>query len=174
MRLCLVEDSAVVGLEPLTLTRPVFDLMLGGCTLGGKIARAFRVGAGAGSGSPRRGAVIRPYLSGIRRQRDPHTAVNDRDWLAQGPVIVANGRWLPPEGFEPPEVKGSWVGLCDGLPAFAMVGPGEAVGLEPNGADDWFEDVSTRLACREVGGAWISRPWDLVARNAEQVARDFR
>ncbi len=78
MRLCLVEDNAVAGLEPLTLTRPVFDLLLGSNTLGTKIANAF----GIGPGPRRRGAVIRPYLKAVQRARDPHTAVNDRDWLA--------------------------------------------------------------------------------------------
>ena len=99
MRLCLVEDIAVAGLEPLTLTRPVFDLMLGGGTLASKIARAF----GIGPGPHRRGVVIRPYLAAIQRQRDPHTVVNDRDWLARGPLVVANGRWVPPAGFAPPD-----------------------------------------------------------------------
>ena len=46
MRLCLVEDLAVAGLEPLTLTRPIYDLRLGCSTLGTKIARAFGVGPG--------------------------------------------------------------------------------------------------------------------------------
>ena len=63
MRLCLVEDNAVAGLEPLTLTRPVFDLLLGSTTLGAKIARAF----GIGPGPLRRGAVIRPYLKAVQR-----------------------------------------------------------------------------------------------------------
>ena len=44
MRLCLVEDSAVVNLEPLTLTRPVFELRLGSGTLGSKIARFAGIG----------------------------------------------------------------------------------------------------------------------------------
>ena len=86
---------SVAGLEPLTLTRPVFDLLLGATTLGSKIARAF----GVGPGPLRRGAVIRPYLAAVQRQRDPHTAVNDRDWLARGPVLVVNGRWVPPAGL---------------------------------------------------------------------------
>src|ERR1700694_6030511 len=68
MRLCLVEDNAVAGLEPLTLTRPVFDLLLGAGTIGGKIARAF----GVGPGPNRRGVVIRPYLAMIQKVRDPH------------------------------------------------------------------------------------------------------
>src|SRR5712671_4853695 len=127
MRLCLVEDNAVAGLEPLTLTRPVFDLLLGGGTLASKIVRAF----GVGPGPQRRGAVIRPYLASIQRQRDPHTAVNDRDWQARGPVVVVNGRWVPPAGFVPPVGHGTWLGLCDGQPACALVGPEDAVGLEP-------------------------------------------
>src|SRR5205085_2183822 len=79
MRLCLVEDNAVAGLEPLTLTRPVFELLLGGGTLGGKIAKALGVGAGPA----RRGAVIRPFLAALQRERDPHTVVNDRAWVAR-------------------------------------------------------------------------------------------
>ena len=62
MRLCLVEDLAVAGLEPLTLTRPVYELRLGGSTLGAKIARAF----GVGPGPARRGAVIRTHLAAVQ------------------------------------------------------------------------------------------------------------
>src|SRR5258708_40374345 len=84
MRLCLVEDNAVSALEPLTLTRPVFDLLLGSSPIGSKIARAFRVGPGPA----RRGVVVRPYLAAPQASRDPHTAVNDREWLARGPGVV--------------------------------------------------------------------------------------
>jgi UDP-N-acetylglucosamine diphosphorylase/glucosamine-1-phosphate N-acetyltransferase len=170
MRLCLVEDNAVAGLEPLTLTRPVFDLLLGASTLGAKIALAF----GIGSGPLRRGAVLRPSLRDIRRQRDPHTAVNDRDWLARGPVLVVNGRWVPPVDLAPPDPHGPWLGLCNGSPACALVGPDEAVALEPNGVGAWFDAMAARLGGHELGGEWIERPWDIVARNAEHVVRDFK
>ncbi len=169
MRLCLVEDSAVVGLEPLTLTRPVFDLILGASTLETKIARAF----GVGPGPQRRGVVIRPYLQDVRHERDPHTAVNDRVWLARGAVLVANGRWVPPVDLEIPDGPGPWLGLCDGQPACALVGPEAAVGLEPGGVDAWFETQMDRLGGHELGGEWIERPWDLVARNAAHLVRDF-
>jgi UDP-N-acetylglucosamine diphosphorylase/glucosamine-1-phosphate N-acetyltransferase len=169
MRLCLVEDHAVAGLEPLTLTRTIFDLMLGGGTLGAKIARAF----GVGPGPQRRGVVIRPYLAGVQKLRDPHTAINDRDWLARGPVVVVNGRWVPPARFVPPPPRGPWLGLCDGQPACAMVGPGEAVGLDPHGVASWFDEIASRYGGEEIGGAWINRPWDLVACNADHVVRDF-
>jgi UDP-N-acetylglucosamine diphosphorylase/glucosamine-1-phosphate N-acetyltransferase len=169
MRLCLVEDHAVSGLEPLTLTRTVFDLMLGGGTLGGKIARAFRVGPGP----QRRGVMIRPYLAAVQKLRDPHTTVNDRGWLARGPVCVVNGRWVPPVDFEPPVEGGPIVGFCDGQPAFATVGPDEAVELEPQNVGDWFDDLAARRGGYEAGGEWFHRPWDLVARNAAYVERDF-
>src|SRR5206468_438027 len=68
----------------------------------------------------------------------------------------------------------SWVGLCEGQPAFARVGPEDAAGLHPGGVDGWFEDVAARLETREVGGEWVARPWDLVARNADHLTRDFR
>ena len=94
MRLCLVEDLAVAGLEPLTLTRPVYELWLGCSNLGTKIATAF----GIGEGPQQRGGVVRSHLVPVQHQRDPHVVVNDRDWLARGSVIVANGRWVPPRG----------------------------------------------------------------------------
>ena len=79
MRLCLVEDHGVSGLEPLTLTRPVHELLLGATTLASKLARALDIGPGP----QRRGCVIRSQLSVAQRQRDPHTVVNDRDWQAR-------------------------------------------------------------------------------------------
>lgn len=93
MRVCLVEDGAVADLEPLTLTGPAFDLLLGSGTLGSKIARC--AGLGHGHGPASRGAVVRPHLAAIQRERDPHTAVNDPVWLAHGPMLVANARWVP-------------------------------------------------------------------------------
>jgi UDP-N-acetylglucosamine diphosphorylase/glucosamine-1-phosphate N-acetyltransferase len=169
MRLCLVEDQTAADLEPLTLTRPVFDLILGGATLGDKIARAL----GFEPGHERLGVVIRSHLSAVYRERCRRVAVNDRDWLARGPVIVANGRWIPPAGFERPTRCGPWLGLCDGHPACALVGPGDAVGLDLHSVSAWFDEMAGQHGGEEVGGDWITRPWDLVARNADHVVRDF-
>jgi len=169
MRICLVEDAAVAGLEPLTLTRPVFDLRLGAGKLQTKVERAFTVG----TVPEHRGSVIRPHLAALQRERDPQAAVNDREWLGRGPVIVANGRWVPPANFKPPDFDRPKLGICDGVPAYALVGPGEAVRLGPHNVDSWFEDVMDGHPAHDAGGEWISRPWDLVARNADHVERDF-
>ncbi len=169
MRLCLVEDLAACGLEPLTLTRPVHELLLGTSTLATKLARAM----GVGPGPQRRSCLIRSHLADVQRQRDPHMVVNDRDWLARGPVIVANSRWVPPVDFEMPDRYGSWVGLCEGQPACAWVGPEDSVSLEPQGVDDWFEQMMARHGGLEIGGEWINRPWDLVSKIGDHLQRDF-
>ena len=169
MRLCLVEDLAVCALEPLTLTRPVHELLLGATTLASKIARAL----GVGPGPQRRSCLIRSHLVEVQRQREPHMMVNDRDWLARGPVMVANGRWVPPASFVPPDRFGRWVGLCDGQPACAWVGPDDAVELEPLRVDSWFEQMTTKHGGLDVGGEWIERPWDLVTKNGAHLERDF-
>ncbi len=170
MRLCLVEDNAVAGLEPLTLTRPAFDLILGSTSLGTKLARAF----GVGPGPARRGVIVRPGLAAVQAARDPHSTVNDGDWLARGPVVVANGRWVPPSDLDASAFDGGpRVGLCDGQPACASVGAEDAVGLQPGHVDAWFEDLAGRSECVDVGGEWVARPWDLVARNPEHLVRDF-
>jgi UDP-N-acetylglucosamine diphosphorylase/glucosamine-1-phosphate N-acetyltransferase len=169
MRLCLVEDLAACALEPLTLTRPVHELTLGATTLASKIARSL----GVGPGPQRRSCFIRSHLIDVQRLRDPHMIVNDRDWLARGQVIVANARWVPPAGFVLPDEFGPWVGLCDGQPACAWVGPDDAVGLEPLGVDSWFDQMTGKHGGLDVGGEWIERPWDLVTKNAAHLERDF-
>ena len=171
MRLCLVEDNAVSALEPLTLTRPVFDLRLGASTLEAKLARAF----GVGPGPARRGAIVRPFLAAVCRSRDPKTVFNDPDWLARGPVLVANGRWVPAAGFDGAALfdGSAWVGLCEGRPACAWANPDDVPGLQAGGVDGWFEELARRVECRDVGGEWVARPWDLVARNPEHLVRDF-
>ncbi|MDX2035547.1 MAG: putative sugar nucleotidyl transferase [Isosphaeraceae bacterium] len=169
MRLCLVEDNAVADLEPLTLTRPAYDLLLGSSSIGSKIARAF----GIGPGPARRGVVVRKLIARVQAERDPHTSVNDRDWLAKGPVVVANGRWIPPEDLSVSLDGSAWLGLCDGRPACAWVGPEFAMDLTPHFVDDWFENLSGKVDTFEIGGEWIDRPWDLVAKNADAITRDF-
>ena len=169
MRLCLVEDAEVGGLEPLTLTRPAHELLLGATTLADKIVRAFRVR----KGTQNRGCVIRSHLVMAQRQREPSMAVNDRSWLGRGAVLVVNSRWVPPEGFQPPREDGPWVGMCEGRPACALVGPEAAESLEPCGVDSWFERIVGRVRGSEVRGEWIARPWDLVARNGAYLERDF-
>jgi UDP-N-acetylglucosamine diphosphorylase / glucose-1-phosphate thymidylyltransferase / UDP-N-acetylgalactosamine diphosphorylase / glucosamine-1-phosphate N-acetyltransferase / galactosamine-1-phosphate N-acetyltransferase len=169
MRLCLVEDDGASGLEPLTLTRPIHELLLGTTTLADRIFRAFKVRK-----SPQqRGCVIRSHLMMVQRKRDPNLVVNDRSWLGRGSLLIVNSRWVPPQGFQVPANDRPWVGLCDGKLACALVEPEAAESLEPYGVDSWFQQIAARVRGSELGGEWIARPWDLVARNGTYLERDF-
>jgi UDP-N-acetylglucosamine diphosphorylase/glucosamine-1-phosphate N-acetyltransferase len=99
--------------------------------------------------------------------------VNDRDWMARAPVVIAKSRWVPPASFELPDAYEPWVGLCDGQGACAFVGPDDAVGLDRLGVDSWFEQMMAKYGGVEVGGEWIQRPWDLVSSNGRYLERDF-
>src|SRR5262245_16423769 len=169
MRLCLVEDNGVPNLEPLALTRPAHELLLGSATLGQKIARS----VGDVLSPSDRGAMIRPHLAPIQHERDPALAVNDEAWMARGHVLVANARWVPPVELSCPAGTGPWVGLCDGRPACAWVGPQRATSLHWNAVDDWFDEAAEDLARFDVGGEWIDWPWDLVTKNGHHLHRDF-
>jgi UDP-N-acetylglucosamine diphosphorylase/glucosamine-1-phosphate N-acetyltransferase len=49
------------------------------------------------------------------------------------------------------------------------------VTLSPHGVDAWFDELASRggVDLIELGGRWISRPWDLVAANAAALEHDF-
>src|SRR5207237_6376849 len=89
MRICVFEDAGATNLGPLALTRPVFDLRCGARTL---LERQLRLGTGSF------GVLVRPELAELCRLTHPGLAVNDADWLRGGPVLLVNGRWLPPAG----------------------------------------------------------------------------
>ncbi|MFO0958844.1 MAG: putative sugar nucleotidyl transferase [Isosphaeraceae bacterium] len=169
MRLCLVEDHAVAGLEPLALTRPAYDLRLGAMSLGTRTARAL----GIGPGPARRGAIVRSFLAPYLREKDPKTQFNDPEWLGRGPALVANARWVPPDRLELPADGPGWVGLCEGQVACAHVGPELAGDLNPHSVEGWFDDVAARLPNHDIGGWWVNRPWDIVARNNDFLVQDF-
>src|SRR4051794_7325187 len=86
MRIVVFEDRGVDLLEPLSLTRPAFDLWCGGRTLLQRQTAA--VAAQEVS------LTVRPALAALVRLEHPGVAVNDlRAWRSL-PVAV-NARWLP-------------------------------------------------------------------------------
>src|SRR6476660_9038890 len=85
MRVCLFECRAA-NLDPIALTRPVFDLRCGLTTLGEKQRHAF--------GASEWSAWVRPMLADVVRQTHPGVPVNDANFQAD---LWVNSRWLPSE-----------------------------------------------------------------------------
>src|SRR5262245_15037926 len=161
MRVCLYEDRGAADLEPLSLTRPVFDLLCGPTPLAAQQARAFP-GAEVG-------LLVRPELAEVVRPERPGVPVNDADWLRAGPVVLVNGRWLPPFPRRTYNLSAPCVGVADGAVAFAVV--------EPRHLADDLDDMLARLAgtlppCA-AGGVVVRYLWELVARNPERLCAEY-
>lgn len=164
MRTCLFEDRHVDNLQPLTLTRPAFDLLCGLESLAEKQWRYFH--------AHDHGAIVRPHLTAVQRQRMPHVAVNDRRWLDADATVMVNSRWLPPSA-SPPDGEEPCVGLCGDEVAYAVL-PRELLEYcSPNTIDDCIDTWKNTLRHHHAGGAMIRHLWDLVDRNGERICSDF-
>ncbi|HEY1192014.1 MAG TPA: putative sugar nucleotidyl transferase [Gemmata sp.] len=169
MRICLFEDRRAADLHPLTLTRPASDLLCGTATLGAKLAAHF--------GADVVGHLCRPALAEWLRVREPRAPVNDPTWLRAAPTVLVNGRWLkphaPPLSHRDLLAEGPFVGTAGGEVAFAVVDARRLQSVSPATVAECLGDWAQTLPCREMGGTLVTRPWELVERNGEEIARDF-
>jgi UDP-N-acetylglucosamine diphosphorylase/glucosamine-1-phosphate N-acetyltransferase len=165
MRVCLFEDQKAADLEPLSLTRPVFELLCGWSTLGSKQRRYF--------GAPAAGALVRPHLADLHRLQAPHTPVNDGSWLQEGPTILVNGRWLPPSGVFG-QIAAPCLGLCSEEIAYAAVEPGHLATLAPDNLDEHLQQWKRSLPCHQVAGRVVQYLWELVQHNGGQIVHDWQ
>src|SRR5262245_22748667 len=164
MRVCLYEDRRALDLEPLTLTRPAFELLCGCVSLAEKQFRAFP--------HADRGAVVRPHLSELTRQTHPSLRVNDPAWLSSGAVVLVNARWLPPAPPHLPEPDGPCVGLCDDQIAYAALSAEQAATLDAHSLDEGLARFRRVLPAREAHGSIVGSLWELVDHNGGQVELD--
>ena len=58
--------------------------------------------------------------------------------------------------------------------AFAILGPRELSGCQPEAIDECLDAWKSSLPQIQAGGVLIRYPWDLVEANAAQITRDFR
>ena len=170
MRVCLFEDGRALDLEPLSLSRPVFDLRCGLGPLADKQVRHF--------GKPAAdGVLVRPALAPLCTSRQPHVIVNDLHWLRAGPTVLVNGRWLPPGGtIERPNsllADGPFVATCGEEVAYAVLPPEELVDCMPGTIDPCLAAWKHALPRRPAGGRMARFLWELVDWNGEQIAADF-
>jgi UDP-N-acetylglucosamine diphosphorylase/glucosamine-1-phosphate N-acetyltransferase len=165
MRVCLFEDHGVADLEPLSLTRPVFDLLCGPTTLGGKQGRFF--------GLAPSGVLLRPALAPLYRLHNPEVAVNDHAWFSSGPTILVNGRWLPPVPTGPFTDSSPCIGLVDEEVAFAVVDAGRLGACASLPLEECLARWKAELACRPAGGRLVRWLWQLVQWNGSQIIEEW-
>jgi len=170
MRICLFEDRAVANLEPLTLTRPIFDLLCGQTALAAKQRRLLPQTTDLG-------VLVRPYLAGLTQARSasdgtPGLRVNDLAWLRGGPILLINGRWLPPSrltlGIDRP-----CIGLVGDEVAYVVLTAPAAGPLSWETLDECLERWKSQLPRVNAPGKVFRYLWELVQHNGEQIRRDF-
>jgi UDP-N-acetylglucosamine diphosphorylase/glucosamine-1-phosphate N-acetyltransferase len=162
MRICVFEDAACSDLEPLTLTRPAFDLRCGAETLLERQVRHFAAREVA--------AEVRPELTGLLRQTRPWLRVNDSEGFGRGAEVLVNARWLPPA--VPTPLAGAEVGLVGDQVAYVV--PPAAGG--PASGDDLARRLDAwaqALPRRDAGGRMINYLWDLIEHNGEALQDDL-
>jgi UDP-N-acetylglucosamine diphosphorylase/glucosamine-1-phosphate N-acetyltransferase len=163
MHVCLFDEGCHY-LEPLALTRPVFDLLCGQTSLAAKQIRHF---------APCQvGVLVRPHLAELYKLQHHTVKVNDSDWLRSEPAILVNGRWLPPKHFAL-NIGGPCLGIVDEEIAYAVVGADRLEYCSPQTLADCLDTWKRTLPGHAAGGRLITYPWDLVQNNAEQICLDF-
>src|ERR1051325_2453470 len=160
MHVCHFEDRAS-QFEPLSLTRPVFDLMCGMTTLAQKQRRYFA--------AERWSVVVRPALADWYRSEHPGLAVNGEGTFQGEDQVLVNGRWLPPDGsLEPP--TSSCAGMAEGSIAYVYLRKRDVCGGDLTQLIQHALDSAPAVA---AGGRMLGHPWDLLEANADEIRRDF-
>jgi UDP-N-acetylglucosamine diphosphorylase/glucosamine-1-phosphate N-acetyltransferase len=179
----IFEDDRVCDLYPLTLTRPAFDLACGCASLGAKTVAALDLAAGrvAALGGCSIWFHARDYLrdtvSCTAAGSSGRKFVKSFGDLCRGESLVTliNARLVSREGaFD--DLDFNWIGKY-------LVGDAVAVANLPK---DRVERLSgytgvalgqtafADLPSRPLQAAMAENPWDLVARNADEIVSDFR
>ena len=163
MNTCLFEDTGVGNLEPLTLTRPAFELWCGAGPLWQRQLNYF--------GSTRAYALVRPNLADLCRNMHSDWLVNDLSTLGEDPVTLVNARWLAPAA-KTPDLHTPHLGMLDGKVAYVLLSSFESTDSFPDDLAWRSTTWQQTLPVREAGGKWIDFPWDLIAHNPDALMED--
>jgi UDP-N-acetylglucosamine diphosphorylase/glucosamine-1-phosphate N-acetyltransferase len=164
-RIVFFEDSAAAQLRPISLLRPVFELLCGHFSVRERVLR--------GMGATEWGALMRPHLVETFRQQHPEARVNDEAWLREAPALLVNGRWLcDPHALL--RFGNSDTAILDGTVVALTLDPDEAPLLTPDGPDDALARIAAGRRRVPAGGRLVNHPWDLIDANAQQLTEDFR
>lgn len=163
MRVAFFEDDRVDGLSPCTLARPAFELLCGHFSLRERVLRRLDV--------TEWGALVRPHLAETFREQHPEAHVNDLSWLAEGPTLLINGRWLSDRCTF--DVQADEVAICDGTVVNILLEPVEVEFLKTTDFSSALAQLARTRQATHADGILLEHAWDLVDRNPMQLTADF-
>jgi len=166
MRVAFLEDSIAANFHPLTLARPVFELICGQYSLRERIVRHCSVSEW--------GVFVREHLAEAYREAHPEAHVNDFVWLSEATTTVVNGRWLPTADSLREEFGRETAGLCAGQTAFFTLEPFDAAMVMRGGWEQSLSLMAQAQPATQVRGMFLEYAWDLVRQNAAMLQEDYR
>lgn len=165
MRWIVFEDHKADDLASIALLRPVFELLCGRKCLRERLQQWF----------PKSdwGALVRPRLAEVYREQHPTASINRLSRITESPTFWVNGRWLPDRKVREIEVTPDTAGFRDGELVWIALEPEESALLTDENRLETLQSIARLRRVVEASGELIARPWDLVNRNAKQLALDF-
>lgn len=166
MRVAFFEDAEAGKFQPLSLARPVFELICGRYSLRERIVRHCP--------ATEWGVFLRKHLAETYREAHPEAHVNDFTWLGRGPTLVINGRWLPSADAIRQDLAWERVAIVNGRVAFMMLDRSDAPRVMRDGWDGALLDIAKDRPPMEARGQFLENLWDSIGKNGALLADDFR
>jgi UDP-N-acetylglucosamine diphosphorylase / glucose-1-phosphate thymidylyltransferase / UDP-N-acetylgalactosamine diphosphorylase / glucosamine-1-phosphate N-acetyltransferase / galactosamine-1-phosphate N-acetyltransferase len=166
MRVAFFEDRKAANFHPLTLARPVFELVCGRHSLRERILRHCPV--------TEWGVFVREHLVETYREEHPEVRINDFAWLGRSTTLAINGRWLPTADATRSDLAEPGVAILNGQVAFLTLEPDDATALMRDGWDGALPSLAQKSRPLPARGQFVENLWDLVGKNGTMLAEDFR
>jgi len=167
MRLAIFEDNFALQFAPISLMRPVFELLCGQYTSRERLLQSLSI--------EEWGVLIRPALTEVYSEQFPDARINDAIWLSEGQTLLINGRWLPSNEAicQLAEVSSDMVGVIGDSVAYLLLEPEESALLTTDAWDNAIKKIAETRRPVNVEGVELQHPWDLVNQNRRQLLADF-
>lgn len=164
-RLALFEDSQADQFRPLSLVRPVYELLCGHFTNRERIVRQVQPTIWS--------AFCRPELEETYREDHPTIRVNDERDLTQGTTLLVNGRYIPKPG-ELASAKPDEAGVIGDTVAYLTLSAEEGLAFRPEAVEESLAQIVRHRRQVPAAGTLLSYPWDIVHHNGRQLVEDYR
>ncbi len=162
----IFEDEFQKNLNPLTYTRPIYDLRCGILTLQEKIEKRF----------PESKVILhtREYLLDFVKRNNPNKLVNEiGDSIDK--LLLVNGALLADDNFiDKLELEDEDILLTKGDQLVAAIISSNNMEIVTDQLTSLFSLKSfTTIDRKDIDVKLISYPWNLVHNNGEQISKDF-
>jgi UDP-N-acetylglucosamine diphosphorylase/glucosamine-1-phosphate N-acetyltransferase len=174
MQLCIFEDHKCDQFAPLTLSRPVYELVSGFYTIKERILRSFR--------GMDYTLHCRPYLKNVLMERNPGTPVNE---INQDECILINGRIVNPvdlkEFIDLSRKKSGSVGKTKSNRVFVCNETIVAVRLSGDTLTKFKSKLDEPISLQHFEGVPVEKVnvktydyiWNMIFNNGEMLKIDF-